>query len=155
MKNNMMVIGGNSIQELELNLEALKKALAMGISGMVVGGTSTEDIEKGMQVLKAMVGAVPFPTNEVILEEKDEDIWEEDEEIDEEEYSEVDADVVADLIISNDIGVDEVLIALTEKLENDGKDHIIREAAACYLGGEVTCGNTTISDIIADIEEEL
>ena len=153
MKNNMMVIGGNSIQELELNLEAMKKAMAAGTTAMVVGGTSTEDIEKGMKVLSAMLGNTPSPT---IIEE---DEWVEDdlesEYEEEEEYSELDADVIADLIIGNDIDIYDVLVALTEKLEEHGNDPIIREKTARYLGGEVACGNTTISDIIADIEDEI
>ena len=151
MKNNMMVIGGNSIQELELNLEAMKKALSMGTPAMVVGGTSAEDIEKGMKVLMAMVGAIPSPINEVILEEEDEDIWEEDEEIDEEEYSEVDADVVASLMIENDIDIESVLVALGDR----GNASAVNEEVAHYLGGEVACGNTSLSSIIADIEEEI
>lgn len=146
MKNNMMVIGGNSIQELELNLEAMKKVLSMGTPAMVVGGTSAEDIEKGMQVLKTMVGAVPSPTNEVVLDSIDEDIWEEDEEIDEEEYSEVNADVVAGLICENGISIESVLNVLGSAVNKE---------VAHYLGSEVACGSTTLSAIIADIEEEI
>lgn len=52
--NGMMVICGNSIEELERGLAALKASLATGkIAG--IGGTSIEELEQGMGLLTQMV----------------------------------------------------------------------------------------------------
>ena len=54
-KNGIMVITGNSIQELEADLQAMKIAMATGVTS-AVGGSSVEDVKKGLQALKALVG---------------------------------------------------------------------------------------------------
>lgn len=53
-KNGIMVITGNSIQELEADLQAMKAAMATGAQS-AVGGTSVADVEKGLKALKTLV----------------------------------------------------------------------------------------------------
>lgn len=54
-KNGIMVITGNSIKELEADLQAMKVAMATGAQS-AVGGSSVEDVEKGLKALKTLVG---------------------------------------------------------------------------------------------------
>ena len=53
--SKMLVIGGNSIEELEMNLEAMKKALAVG-APMCVGGKDMTDVNLGMEMMKTFLG---------------------------------------------------------------------------------------------------
>lgn len=53
----MMVICGNSVEELENGLEALKQTLRAGAT-CGVGGSSLEDVEKGMALMKKMMNEV-------------------------------------------------------------------------------------------------
>ena len=52
---NYIVIGGHSIEELEMNLAMAKKAIAMGVP-CAVGGSSIEDVEQGMALMQSMMG---------------------------------------------------------------------------------------------------
>lgn len=49
----MMVICGNSVEELEEGLDALKQTLRAGAT-CGVGGSSLEDVEMGLAMLKDM-----------------------------------------------------------------------------------------------------
>ena len=75
MKNNVMVVCGNSIEDLENGVEALKNALAGG-AYCGIGGASIEEIEQGLKIAKSY------------LEEEEEEIEEEveKEEIEIDEY---------------------------------------------------------------------
>lgn len=59
-KNGIMVITGNSIKELEADLQAMKVAMATGVQG-AVGDSSVEDVEKGLKALKTLVGGDVSP----------------------------------------------------------------------------------------------
>lgn len=52
---NYIVIGGHSIEELEMNLVMAKKAIAMGVP-CGIGGSSIEDVEQGMNLMRSMMG---------------------------------------------------------------------------------------------------
>lgn len=52
---NYIVIGGHSIEELEMNLAMAKKAIAMGVP-CGIGGSSIEDVEQGMNLMRSMMG---------------------------------------------------------------------------------------------------
>lgn len=52
MKNNVMVVCGNSIEDLENGVEALKNALAGGAC-CGIGGSSIEEIEQGLKIAKS------------------------------------------------------------------------------------------------------
>lgn len=54
--NNNIVLCGNSIEDLENGLVALKSALATG-AVMGVGGSSVAEVEAGLDGLRQMVGA--------------------------------------------------------------------------------------------------
>lgn len=54
--NNNIVLCGNSIEDLENGLIALKSALATG-AVMGVGGSSVAEVEAGLDGLRQMVGA--------------------------------------------------------------------------------------------------
>lgn len=156
----MLVIGGNSIKELEMNLEAIKKALATG-APMCVGGVNMTDVNIGMEMMKTFLGNMmpavcPCHCKTEITdewdEEEDNDLW--DESLEEEE-EEITIEEVTDLIIENGLDVQDILNTLTYKLEEHGRDSEIREAAAQYLGGEIFYGNTTLSEVVATMEEEV
>lgn len=53
----MMVICGNSVEELEEGLDALKQTLRAGAT-CGVGGSSLEEVEKGMALMKKMMNEV-------------------------------------------------------------------------------------------------
>lgn len=157
----MLVIGGNSIEELEMNLKAMKKALAVG-APMCVGGTNMTDVNIGMEMMKTFLGNMmpavcPCHCETEITDEWDEeendDLW--DESLEEEEEEEVTTERVADLILENGLDVKEILDLLTFGLEEHGRDNEIREAAAQYLGDEVACGNTTLSEVICIMKDEM
>ena len=56
MNYGKMVIVGNSIEELEQDLEMLKITLKSG-KMCAVGGSSVEEVEKGLAMAREMVGA--------------------------------------------------------------------------------------------------
>lgn len=152
----MLVIGGNSIEELEMNLKAMKKALEIG-SPMCVGGTNMTDVNIGMKMMKTLLGnmmpaACPCHCETEITDEWDEEG--DDESLEEEEEEEVTTEEVADLILENGLDVKEILDLLTFGLEEHGRDDEIREAVAQYLGDEVACGNTTLSEVICIMNGE-
>lgn len=159
--SKMLVIGGNSIEELEMNLEAMKKALAVGVP-MRVGGKDMADVNIGMEMMKTFLGnmmpaACPCHCETEITdewdEEEDDDLW--DESLEEEEEEEVTTEEVATLILENGLDVKEILDLLTFEFEEHGRDNEIREAVAQYLGDEIACGNTTFSEVVATMEEEV
>lgn len=158
----MLVIGGNSIEELEMNLKAMKKALEVGAL-MCVGGKDMADVNIGMEMMKTFLGNMmpavcPCHCETEIAdewdEEEDDDLWDESLE-EEEEEEEVTTEKVADLILENGLDVKEILDLLTFGLEEHDRDSEIREAAAQYLGDEIACGNATLSEVMATMEEEL
>lgn len=160
--SKMLVIGGNSIEELEMNLEAMKKALAVG-APMCVGGKDMADVNIGMEMMKTFLGNMmpavcPCHCETEIAdewdEEEDDDLWDESLE-EEEEEEEVTAEEVTNIILENGLDVQEILYTLGDKLEECGRNGEILEAAAQYLGGEIACGNTTFSEVMATMEEEL
>ena len=160
--SKMLVIGGNSIEELEMNLEAMKKALAVG-APMCVGGKDMADVNIGMEMMKTFLGNMmpavcPCHCETEIAdewdEEEDDDLWDESLE-EEEEEEEVTAEEVTNIILENGLDVKEILDLLTFNLEEHGTDNEIREAAAQYLGDEIACGNTTFSEVMATMEEKL
>lgn len=53
----MMVICGNSIEELEEGLDTLKQTLRAGAT-CGIGGSSLEDVERGMALMKKMMNEV-------------------------------------------------------------------------------------------------
>lgn len=62
MNYGKMVIVGNSIEELEQDLEMFKVTLKSG-KMCAVGGSSVEEVEKGLAMMKQMMGATPSPCN--------------------------------------------------------------------------------------------
>lgn len=58
--NNNIVLCGNSIEDLENGLVALKSALATG-AVMGIGGSSIEEVEAGLDGLRQMVGEPACP----------------------------------------------------------------------------------------------
>ena len=58
--NNNIVLCGNSIEDLENGLVALKSALATG-AVMGVGGSSIEEVKAGLDGLRQMVGSSECP----------------------------------------------------------------------------------------------
>ena len=58
MNYGKMVIVGNSIAELEQDLEMLKITLKSG-KMYAVGGSSVADVENGLAMMKQMMGATP------------------------------------------------------------------------------------------------
>ena len=62
MNYGKMVIVGNSIEELEQDLEMLKITLKSG-KMYAVGGSSVGEVEAGLAMAKAMMGATPSPCN--------------------------------------------------------------------------------------------
>lgn len=67
MKNNVMVVCGNSIEDLENGVEALKNALAGGAC-CGIGGSSIEEIEQGLKIARSY-----FEEEEEIEEEEAEE----------------------------------------------------------------------------------
>lgn len=158
--SKMLVIGGNSIEELEMNLEAMKKALAVG-APMCVGGKDMADVNIGMEMMKTFLGNMmpavcPCHCETEIAdewdEEEDDDLW--DESLEEEEEEEVTIEEITDLILENGLDVKEILDLLTFGLEEYGRDNEIREAAAQYLGDEIARGNTTFVKVVTMMQEE-
>ena len=93
MKKNVMVVCGNSIEDLENGVQAMKQALAAGaVCG--VGGTSLEEVEAGLRMAKALTRATPSRPHKCncdcggVCDECDcDDLWDEEEgEEPEEEY---------------------------------------------------------------------
>lgn len=70
MKKGMFVICGNSIEELERDLETMKMAVAFGKT-CGIGGSSIEEVELGMEMVRGFVEEEP----EFDFEEEEED-WE-------------------------------------------------------------------------------
>ena len=62
MNYGKMVIVGNSIAELEQDLEMLKITLKSG-KMCAVGGSSVAEVENGLAMMKQMMGATPSPCN--------------------------------------------------------------------------------------------
>ena len=58
MKKNVMVVCGNSIEDLENGVQAMKQALAAG-AACGIGGTSLEEVEAGLRMARALTGATP------------------------------------------------------------------------------------------------
>lgn len=150
----MLVIGGNSIKELEMNLEAMKKALATG-APMCVGGVNMTDVNIGMEMMKTFLGNMMPAVCPCHCETEITDEWDEEEDESLEEEEEITIEEVTDLILENGLDVQDILNTLTYKLEEHGRDSEIREAAAQYLGGEIGSGNTTFSEVMATMEEEV
>lgn len=105
MNYGKMVIVGNSIAELEQDLEMLKVALKSG-KMYGVGGSSVAEVENGLAMMKEMMGATPNRPHKCNCdcggvceececedpEDLEEDFWdEEEEEEDEEDLEEEDA----------------------------------------------------------------
>ena len=98
MNYGKMVIVGNSIAELEQDLEMLKIALKSG-KMYGVGGSSVAEVEAGLRMAKEMMGATPTKPHkcncdcggvceECDPEDLEEDFWDEEEEEDEEDLEE-------------------------------------------------------------------
>jgi hypothetical protein len=100
MNYGKMVIVGNSIAELEQDLEMLKVALKSG-KMYGVGGSSVAEVENGLAMMKEMMGATPSRPHkcncdcggvceECECEDLEEDFWddEEEEDLEEEELGE-------------------------------------------------------------------
>lgn len=68
MKKGMFVICGNSIEELERDLEAMKMAVAFGKT-CGIGGGSIEEIELGMEMVRGFVEEEPEIEEEPSFEE--------------------------------------------------------------------------------------
>lgn len=90
MNYGKMVIVGNTIEELEQDLEMLKVALKSG-KKCAVGGSSVAEVENGLAMMKEMMGATPSKCNcdcgECECEDPedlDEDFWDEEEDEEEE-----------------------------------------------------------------------
>ena len=62
MNYGKMVIVGNSIAELEQDLEMLKITLKSG-KMCAVGGSSVAEVENGLAMMKQMMGTTPSPCN--------------------------------------------------------------------------------------------
>jgi hypothetical protein len=105
MNYGKMVIVGNSIAELEQDLEMLKVALKSG-KMYGVGGSSVAEVENGLAMMKEMMGATPNRPHKCNCdcggvceececedpEDLEEDFWDdEEEEEDEEDLEEEDA----------------------------------------------------------------
>ena len=58
MNYGKMVIVGNTIEELEQDLEMLKATLKSG-KKCAVGGSSVVEVENGLAMMKEMMGATP------------------------------------------------------------------------------------------------
>ena len=98
MNYGKMVIVGNSIEELEQDLEMLKVTLKSG-KMFAVGGSSVAEVEKGLAMAKEMMGATPTKPHKCNCdcggvcdececedpEDLEEDFWDEEEEEDLEE----------------------------------------------------------------------
>ena len=84
--NNNIVLCGNSIEDLENGLVALKSALATG-AVMGVGGSSVAEVEAGLDGLRQMVGAdsceCPYHYDCAICDECECEDWDEEDEDDE------------------------------------------------------------------------
>lgn len=98
MNYGKMVIVGNSIAELEQDLEMLKIALKSG-KMYGIGGSSVAEVENGLAMMKEMMGATPNKPHkcncdcggvceECDPEDLEEDFWDEEEEEDEEDLEE-------------------------------------------------------------------
>lgn len=70
MKKGMFVICGNSIEELERNLETMKMAVAFGKT-CGIGGGSIEEVEFGMEMMRGFLKEEPE-----FEEEEEEEEWE-------------------------------------------------------------------------------
>ena len=90
MNYGKMVIVGNSIAELEQDLEMLKVSLKSG-KMYGVGGSSVAEVENGLAMMKEMMGATPSRPHkcncdcggvceECECEDLEEDFWDEEEE---------------------------------------------------------------------------
>jgi hypothetical protein len=96
MNYGKMVIVGNTIEELEQDLEMLKVALKSG-KKCAVGGSSVAEVENGLAMMKEMMGATPSKPHKCncdcggVCEECEdpedlpEDFWDDEEDLDEEE----------------------------------------------------------------------
>lgn len=90
MNYGKMVIVGNTIEELEQDLEMLKATLKSG-KMCAVGGSSVAEVEKGLAMMKEMMGTTPSKCNcscgckcsEIEYDDPEdlpEDFWDEEEE---------------------------------------------------------------------------
>ena len=109
MNYGKMVIVGNSIAELEQDLEMLKVALKSG-KMFAVGGSSVAEVEAGLAMAKEMMGATPSRPHKCNCdcggvceececedpEDLEEDYWDEEEE--EEDEEDLDEDLVLQTI---------------------------------------------------------
>lgn len=98
--NNNIVLCGNSIEDLENGLVALKSALATG-AVMGVGGSSVAEVEAGLDGLRQMVGAdsceCPYnydcATCDYCEDDEDYDPWADElDEIEDDDYEDEDED---------------------------------------------------------------
>lgn len=72
MMNGMMIVCGNSMEDLRNGVEAMEQAMRSG-AVMGVGGSSLADIKSGMAMMEDAMGGCPCCENE---EEEHEEILE-------------------------------------------------------------------------------
>jgi hypothetical protein len=108
MNYGKMVIVGNTIEELEQDLEMLKVTLKSG-KMCAVGGSSVAEVENGLAMMKQMMGATPSKCNcdcggvceECECEEPedlDEDFWDDEEDLEEEEPQAITGRMLVELL---------------------------------------------------------
>lgn len=99
MMNGMMVVCGNSMEDLRNGVEAMEQALRSG-AVMGVGGSSLADIKSGMAMMEQAMGGCPCC---------------EDEEDERDEILEAVAEMLADYGMGDD-SIEEVLDIVYEHL---------------------------------------
>ena len=112
MKNGMIVLVGNSIAEVEADLNACKVAMSTGAM-MGCGGKTLAEAEKALHALADALGAkvempsCPCPCRDKVVIEvdcyEDDDTWYEDEEDDDEYYTEEDVDNIIDAMDESEL----------------------------------------------------
>lgn len=115
MKNGMIVLVGNTLAEVEADLNACKAAMSTG-KMMGCGGKNIEEATKALYALAEALGAkVEMPSaqypcpcskgkDEVVIEVgycDVDDLWDEDE--DDDEYTEEDVDNIIDAMDDNEL----------------------------------------------------
>lgn len=126
MKNGMIVLVGNSLAEVEADLNACKVAMSTGKS-MGCGGKNIEEATKALYALADALGAkVEMPSaqcpcakrkDEVVVEvnycENVDDLWDED---DDDYYTEEDVDNIIDTM--DDSELLDLISKATKELSN-------------------------------------
>lgn len=112
MKNGIIVLVGNSLAEVEADLNACKVAMSMGKT-MGCGGKTIEEATKALYGLAEALGAkvempsCPCPCRDKAVIEvdyyEDDDTWYEDEEDDDEYYTEDDVDNIVESMDESDL----------------------------------------------------